>query len=156
MDGHHALQATINSDTGSIPGTIQTISTTASELAEVRAETVALRALVAELKASKNMNGRGGRGGRGGRNNAGERPRFRPSGVLGPYGTNDTRTTRVDDGRTTKKFENQNCCHNHGWDVHHTHTSATCMFPDKFHEKTATDGDHKNGCDLYKRLSHKA
>ena len=36
-----------------------------------------------------------------------------------------------------------------------SHDSTNCSYPDMHHNNTATAENTKNGCDLYKRLSHK-
>ena len=96
--------------------------------------------------------GRGGPGrGRGGRGNG-----RRPPGILGAFSVLDKHLTRYDDGRTTKTYGNQNYCHTHGWDNVPSHDSTNCSYPDKFHDVTATADNTKNGCDLYKPVSHKA
>ena len=96
--------------------------------------------------------GRGGRGeGRGGHGNG-----RRPAGVFGAYSELDKRLTRYDDGRTTKMYGNQNYSHTHGWDNTPSHDSTNCSYPDNFHDITATADITKNGCDLYKCVSHKA
>jgi len=77
-------------------------------------------------------------------------------GVVGERSDRDKRLTRFDDGHETKMFGNQNYCHTHGWYVAPTHDSGRCSYPDSCHDATATADDTKNGCELYKRLSHKA
>ena len=97
--------------------------------------------------------GRGGPGRNGGRGGRGDR---QPAGILGACSDKDKRLTRYDGGRTTKTYGNQNYCHTHRWDNQPNHDSTNCSYPDMHHDNTATAEDTKNGCDLYKRVSHKA
>ena len=110
---------------------------------------------VSEARNIPNPPGRGG-GGRGGpgRGHGGRGNGRRPPGILGTFSELDKQLTRYDDGRTTKMYGNQNYCHTHGWDNPPSHDSTNCSYPDKFHDIAATAENTKNGCDLYKSVSH--
>ena len=142
----------------SIPRTVSTAQTTQT------AEINELKAMVNRLIEAQ-TNGNNGGGDNGGGDNGGggyRRDRNRDRGYegggrqKGVRSFQDKRNKRKDDGRTEKRFKNKNCCHTHGWDVCDEHNSQTCLWPDKHHDATATADNFKGGCDVYKRLSHKA
>ena len=47
--------------------------------------------------------------------------------------------------RPTRKYQNNNYCWSHGFDVHGEHTSATCRYQNPGHQLDATQNDTKNG-----------
>ena len=98
----------------------------------------------------------GGRGRPGSGGSLGGHGGRRPAGILGACSENDKRLTRYDNGRTTKTYGNQNYCHTYAWDNTPNRDSTNFSYPDKFHDITATAENTKNGCDLYKRVSHRA
>ena len=143
----------------SVPSTIATKNSANSSITTKTTREIELEKMVASLKnqchqLKTNRENGGGRG-RGGRDRG--RGRFGRSG-RGEPGTGDGREYRytLNDGRTTKFYDNKNMCHTHGWDIADGHTSATCRFPDKNHEFDVTADVPKGACGLYKRLSHKS
>ena len=147
------------SNISSARSTIPTVVTTQPHTA-LQNEVQALRTALAASEARNQHGNPSGRGGGRGRRTtdrgAGRGHGRRPVGVLGTNSDQDKRLTRHDDGRTTKRFGNQNYCHTHGWDISPTHNSSNCSYPDKHHISTATAENTHNGCNLYKRLSHKS
>ncbi len=47
-------------------------------------------------------------------------------------------------------FDPTGYCHNHGWRVHATHSSATCRKKGRRHNDAATRADTKGGSNKYK------
>ena len=134
---------------GSVPASIGMASAVTANTA-TEAKLAALQLQVAQLLQMKQNNNNGDRRNRGRSERGGARGRGsggRGRGAFDRY---------ADDGRTEKRFPNQNYCYTHGWDVCQGHSSPTCSYPKENHIATATADDTRGGCDLYKRLSHKA
>ena len=59
-----------------------------------------------------------------------------------PRDRNPTNTTR---DSTKRRYNNTNYCWTHGFDIHTTHTSQSCNFPNEGHQREATRADTKGG-----------
>lgn len=60
-------------------------------------------------------------------------------------GPRDRNTTTMNQDSTKRRYNNNNYCWTHGFDIHNTHTSQSCNFPNEGHQREATRADTKGG-----------